>query len=61
MFIDRRRALRAVCQRGFSLVETAIFIAVVGIGLAGVLLAITTATRDSVDPLIRKQAVAIAE
>ena len=61
MSTEGNRARRRVRYRGFSLVETAIFIAVVGIGLAGVLLAITTATRDSVDPLIRKQAVAIAE
>ena len=48
-------------QAGFSLVEVAVFIAVVGVGISGVILAITTATRDSVDPLIRKQSVAIAE
>ncbi|MBI4190037.1 MAG: prepilin-type N-terminal cleavage/methylation domain-containing protein [Betaproteobacteria bacterium] len=48
-------------QAGFSLIEVAVFIAVVGVGISGVILAITTATRDSVDPLIRKQSVAIAE
>jgi len=48
-------------DRGFSLIEAIVFIAVVSIGISGVLLAINTATGDSVDPLIRKQAVAIAE
>jgi MSHA pilin protein MshD len=48
-------------QRGFSLIEAVVFIAVLGVGLSGVLLAINTATRDSVDPVIRKQALAIAE
>ena len=48
-------------MRGFSLIEAVVFIAVVAVGISGVLLAITTATRDSVDPLIRKQALAIAE
>lgn len=48
-------------QRGFSLIEAVVFIAVIGVGLSGVLLAINTATRDSVDPVIRKQALAIAE
>ncbi len=48
-------------QSGFTLVEAVIFIAVVAVGISGVLLAINVATRDSVDPLIHKQAVAIAE
>ena len=58
----KRKIIRStVRDRGFSLIEAIVFIAVVSIGISGVLLAINTATGDSVDPLIRKQAVAIAE
>jgi MSHA pilin protein MshD len=46
---------------GLSLVELVVFIAVVGVAVAGVLAAITTATRGSADPMIQKQALAIAE
>jgi MSHA pilin protein MshD len=48
-------------QRGLTLVELMIFIVVVGIGLAGVLLAINGSTARSADPMIRKQALAVAE
>jgi MSHA pilin protein MshD len=61
MFIDRHSIGFARGARGFSLIEAVVFIAVVAVGISGVLLAITTATHDSVDPLIRKQALAIAE
>lgn len=61
MFTDRDSSRRSRRDHGFSLIEAVVFIAVVAIGISGVLLAINTATRDSVDPLIRKQAVAIAE
>lgn len=46
---------------GFTLIEMVIAIVVIGIGLAGVLLAIDTTVRSSADPLIRKQMLAIAE
>ncbi len=48
-------------QAGFTLVEMMIFVVVVGIGLAGVLLAINNSTARSADPLVRKQALAAAE
>jgi MSHA pilin protein MshD len=48
-------------QRGLSLVETVLFIAVLGIALAGVLAAYQRAVRGSADPLVRKQAGAVAE
>jgi MSHA pilin protein MshD len=47
--------------RGFTLVELVLFIAIVGAGLAGVLLAYDYAARGSADPIVRKQALAIAE
>lgn len=48
-------------EPGFTLVEMVIAIVIIGIGLAGVLLAINTTVRSSADPLIRKQMLAIAE
>lgn len=48
-------------QRGFSLVEAIVFIVLVSVAIGGVMMAVTAATRDSVDPLIRKQALTIAE
>lgn len=47
-------------QRGMSLIETVIFIVVLGIGIAGLAILYNQLTLASVDPLVRKQAVAIA-
>lgn len=47
--------------RGFSLIELVIFIVVVGVGLAGVLAVLNLATQKSADPMVRKQALMIAE
>ena len=47
--------------RGFTLVELVLFIAIVGIAVAGVLGAYAHAARDSADPVVKKQALAIAE
>ena len=46
---------------GVSLVELIVFIVIVSVSVAGVLLAINTATRSGTDPMIRKNAIAIAE
>lgn len=46
--------------RGFSLVEVVVFIIVLGVGLAGILVLFNQVTRGSVDPVVRKQALAIA-
>jgi MSHA pilin protein MshD len=54
----RREARR---PRGATLIELIMFIVVVGTAVAGVLGAINYATRASVDPMIQKQALAIAE
>lgn len=48
-------------ERGVSLVELIIFIVVVGVAVVGVLAAINLGTRTSADPMIQKQALAIAE
>lgn len=48
-------------QRGVSLIELIIFIVIVGAALAGVLSVFIQTTRSSADPLVRKQAMAVAE
>ena len=52
---------RRVPSEGVSLVELIVFIVVVSVGVAGVLLALNMSTRASADPLLQKQALAIAE
>ena len=47
--------------RGFTLIELVVFIVIVGISVAGVLLAYDHAVTDSADPIVKKQALAIAE
>lgn len=56
--------LRAVvrrCQHGISLVELVVFIAVLGVGIAGILGVMNLTVRGSASPLAQKQALAIAE
>ncbi|MDP1607255.1 MAG: type II secretion system protein [Rhodocyclaceae bacterium] len=48
-------------QRGLTLIELIVFIVIVGVALAGVLTVLNHTTRHSADPMIRKQALAIAE
>ncbi len=48
-------------QRGFTLIELIIFIVIVTVALAGVLSVLTQSTSRSVDPQLRRQALAIAE
>ncbi|MEW6513265.1 MAG: type II secretion system protein [Pseudomonadota bacterium] len=48
-------------QHGLTLVELIVFIVIVGVALAGVLTVLNHTTRHSADPLLRKQALAIAE
>jgi MSHA pilin protein MshD len=47
--------------RGFTLIEVLVFIAIVGIAAAGVLVAYDRAVADTADPVVKKQALAIAE
>ncbi len=54
-------AARAAPARGLSLVELILFIVVVGAALAGTLRVFTQSTAASADPLLRRQALAIAE
>ena len=48
-------------QFGFTLIEVIIFIVVVGAGLAGILSVYNTAIKSSADPIVRKQAAALAD
>lgn len=48
-------------QRGMTLIELVVAILVLGVGLAGVLLAFGTVTRGSADPVLQQQMLAIAE
>ena len=57
---ERFSARRSGC-RGVSLVEVIMFIVIVGIAAGGILMVFANTTRASADPLIRKQALAIAE
>src|SRR3990172_1138734 len=45
---------------GLSLIEVVVFIIVLGVGFSGILILYNQTTRASVDPVVRKQAVAIA-
>lgn len=48
-------------QRGVTLVELMVFIVIVSVAIAGVLKVLDISGRGSADPLVRKQALAIAE
>lgn len=55
MSIPRRKS------RGASLIELIVFIVIVGAAIAGIIGVISITTQSSADPVIRKQALAIAE
>ena len=47
-------------ERGMSLIELVVFIVVLAIGVSGIAILFNQMTRSSVDPVVRKQALAIA-
>lgn len=63
MFIpnDRMSGRNGKAQAGISLIELVMFIVIVSVGLVGILSVMNVTTKHSADPLIRKQALAIAE
>jgi MSHA pilin protein MshD len=48
-------------QRGVTLIELIVFIVIISTALAGILLVMNQVTLHSADPLVHKQALAIAE
>ena len=48
-------------QHGVTLIELIVFIVIVGVALAGMLTVLNLTARTNVDPMIRKQMLAIAE
>src|SRR5689334_4666432 len=60
MCISRVRFVRPR-QSGLTLVELVMFIVIVSVGIAGVLVAMNVTVQHSADPLVTKQALAIAE
>ena len=49
------------CTRGFTLIELIFFIVVVSVALAGILKVMDVTVKSSADPMVRKQAIALAE
>ncbi|MDX8121684.1 type II secretion system protein [Janthinobacterium sp. LS2A] len=60
MCTARRHAARRT-QAGVTLIELVLFIVIVGVAVVGILGVMDLTTRNSVDPQLRKQALAIAE
>lgn len=54
-------SMNSLRHRGFTLLELIIFIVVVGAGLAGILTLSTNVVKSSADPMVRKQAMAMAD
>lgn len=52
---------RRTRSRGLTLLEVVVFIVVLAVGFAGMLILYNQVTRSSVDPVVRKQALAIAQ
>lgn len=48
-------------QAGFTLMELIVFIVVVSVGIAGILMVMDVSVRSSADPMVRKQAMALAD
>jgi len=48
-------------SRGFTLIELIVFIVVVSVGLTGILSVLNIAVKNSADPMVQKQVVAVAE
>ncbi len=53
--------MKTVSQKGLSLIELVLFIMIVSVAVTGVLMTLSTTVRSSADPMLHKQALAIAE
>ncbi|MFH2211245.1 MAG: hypothetical protein ABIJ01_06370 [Pseudomonadota bacterium] len=49
------------CQSGISLIEVIVFIVVVSVGVVGLMSVLSSSMKHSADPMLRKQALAVAE
>lgn len=49
------------CNRGFTLIELIVFVVVIGVGLAGIVSVMNNVVASSADPMVRKQAAALAD
>ncbi len=56
-----RPVWHAVRQAGVTLVELVMYIAIVSVGIAGILVVMNVTTRYSADPMVEQQALLIAE
>lgn len=59
MCMTSSHALRR--QTGFTIIELIVFIVVVSVGLAGILMVMDVSVKASADPMVRKQAMALAD
>ena len=59
--LSKKPVMSMTEERGLSLIELLIFIIVVGVAVTGVVSVFSLNARSSADPVVRKQAVAIAE
>jgi MSHA pilin protein MshD len=58
MFVSQTRR---TLYKGFTLIELIVFIVIVSVGLAGVMTSLNISVKNSSDPLLSIQAIAIAE
>lgn len=61
MFMNKRAVLFSKRQSGLSLIELVMFMVIVGVAMAGIVSAINYNVQHSADPVVKKQALAIAE
>jgi MSHA pilin protein MshD len=61
MSIEPRAMFRAARQRGVTLIELILFMVIIGVALAGIVGVMALTTRQSADPVRRKQALILAE
>ena len=59
--MNRRLAIPGRKARGFTLIEIIMFIVIVGLGITGLLSVMNQVTTHSADPMVRKQAIALAD
>ena len=61
MCAERRATPRRRHQGGFTLIEAIVAIVVIGVALAGLLLAVNASVRGSADPVLQRQLLAVAQ